>query len=231
MLDIADLIAKAGGNPWAINRSLQAGSPWQINNLAKTFHDAGRCTAAASEEFDQAKTRFDAAWNHQDGGHPINDSAEVQRVTKALGAQSLQLPKIGADLENIAAALAEAQKQGATEIHALNHQLQLLDKVVVAAQKDLQDGNLDAKSRHQLETLIEDAKADEADDVRDALVQLRLIRGVYTSSLHAAEANLVKDGYDPAGIWADDAHFGPGGPPLDSGAALDRRSMARLLPP
>ncbi|MGV0159857.1 hypothetical protein ACRU3B_10490 [Mycobacterium colombiense] len=214
MLDIADLIAKAGGNPWEINRTLRAGSPRQIDNLAKAFRDAGQCTAAACEEFDQAKQRFDAAWNHQDGDHPINDSAEVQRVTKGLGTQSLQLAKIGADLEDIAAALAEAQKRGAAEIEALNHQLQLLDKIVVAAQKDLEDSTLDEKSRHALLTLIDDAKADEADDVRDALVQMRLIRGIYTSTLHAAQANLVKDGYDPAGIWADDAHFGPGEPSL-----------------
>lgn len=217
MLDIADLIAKAGGNPWEINRTLRSGSPLQINNLAKAFHDAGRYRAAASEEFDQAKKRFDAAWNHQDGDHPINDSAEVQRVTKGLGSQSLQLANIGADLEDIAAALAEAQKRGAAEIEALNHQLQLLDKVVVAAQKDLEDAALDEKSRRALLNLIDDAKADEADDVRDALVQMRLIRGVYTSALHAAQANLVKDGYDPAGIWANDAHFGPGGSPLDAG--------------
>lgn len=100
--------------------------------------------------------------------------------------------------------------------------MELLDKVVVAAQKDLEDPTLDAKSRHALMTLIEDAKADEADDVRDALVQMRLIRGVYTGTLHAAQADLVKDGYDPAGIWADDAHFGPGGPPLNTGGAGPR---------
>lgn len=176
MLDIAELIAEAGGNPWEINRTLRAGSPLQINNLAQAFHDAGRCTAAASEEFDQAKKRFDAAWNHQDGDHPINDSAEVQRVTKGLGSQCLQLAKIGADLEGVAAGLAEAQKQGAAEIEALDRQLQLLDKVVVAAQQDLADPTLDEKSRRALLTLIEDAKADEADDVRDALVQMRLIQ-------------------------------------------------------
>lgn len=97
----------------------------------------------------------------------------------------------------------------------------MLDKVVVAAQKDLEDPTLDAKSRHALLTLIEDAKADEADDVRDALVQMRLIRGVYTGTLHAAQADLVRDGYDPAGIWAD-AHFGPGGPPLNGGGTGPR---------
>ncbi|ETB12881.1 hypothetical protein O980_07360 [Mycobacterium avium subsp. paratuberculosis 08-8281] len=55
-LSVAELIAEAGGDPWAINQSLQAGSP-------------------------------------------LNDSAEVQRLVKSLGAQSEQLPKIGTDLE------------------------------------------------------------------------------------------------------------------------------------
>lgn len=233
MLDIAGLIAQAGGDPWEINRTLQAGSPLQINNLAQAFHNAGRCTAEASETFDQAKKRFDAAWNHQDGDHPINDSAEVQRVSKALGAQSLQLPKIGSDLENIAAALAEAQQRGSAEIATLNRQLELLDKVVVAAQKDLQDGNLDENSRHALLTLIEDAKADEADDVRDALVQMRLIRGIYAGSLHAGQASLAKDGYDPAGIWAEDAHqsLGPGGAPLNTGGGKGPRIDGPATPP
>ncbi|TAM72041.1 MAG: hypothetical protein EPN51_04930 [Mycobacterium sp.] len=46
----------------------------------------------AGEGFGQARERFDAAWNHQMGDHPINDSAQVQRATKALGAQYEQLP-------------------------------------------------------------------------------------------------------------------------------------------
>lgn len=45
-LNVADLIAQAGGDPWEINRSLQAGSPFQISQLAERFHVAGRCTAA-----------------------------------------------------------------------------------------------------------------------------------------------------------------------------------------
>ncbi|GAB4596822.1 hypothetical protein MOKP4_31400 [Mycobacterium avium subsp. hominissuis] len=111
-LSVAELIAEAGGDPWAINQSLQAGSPSQISSLAEAFHGAGRHTAEADHAFEQARKRFDAAWNHQNGDHPINDSAEVQRLVKSLGAQSEQLPKIGTDLENIAAALAEAQKAG-----------------------------------------------------------------------------------------------------------------------
>jgi pimeloyl-ACP methyl ester carboxylesterase len=196
-LDVADLIAKAGGDPWAINQSLQAGSPSQISSLAEAFNGAGRHTAEADHAFEQARKRFDAAWNHQNGDHPINDSAEVQRLTKSLGAQSDQLPKIGADLENIAAALAEAQKAGAQEITALERQLQVLDRLIGAAKKDLEDPHLDAKSRQTLLKLIEDAKADAADDVRDALHQLQSIRSGYSTTLQNSLGNLRTDGYDP----------------------------------
>jgi hypothetical protein len=141
-LTVGELVAGAGGDPWEINRTLQAGQPMQISNLANAFHSAGRSTAEADATFEQARKRFESAWNHQNGDSPINDSAEVQRTVQALGAQSQQLPKIGADLENIAAALAEAQKSGAAEIATLERQLQLLDKIIGAAKKDLEDGSL-----------------------------------------------------------------------------------------
>lgn len=109
-INIRALIAEAGGDPWAIEHSLHAGRPAQIAELAEAFHAAGRCTAEANAAFEEARRRFEASWNRENGEHPINDSAEVQRVTAALGVQSLQLPKIGVDLENIAADLAEAQR-------------------------------------------------------------------------------------------------------------------------
>ena len=204
-LDVADLIARAGGDPWEINRSLQAGSPSQISQLADSFHQAGRRTAEADHDFLQARSRFDAAWNHQNGDHPINDSAEVQRTVKSLGAQSLQLPKIGADLEGIAASLAEAQKRGATEIATLERQLELLDKIIGAAMKDLQDPTLDEKSRSELRSLIDDVKADAADDTRDALHQLQSIRDGYSNTLRQSLAALRRDGYDPTAIGPVDA--------------------------
>lgn len=40
-LSIAELIAGAGGDPWEINRTLQAGQPGQISGLANAFHAAG----------------------------------------------------------------------------------------------------------------------------------------------------------------------------------------------
>lgn len=204
-LSQAELVAAAGGDPWAVNQSLQAGSPFQISRLAEAFHAAGRCTAEANETFEQARSRFDAAWNHQKGDHPINDSAEVQRTVKSLGAQSLQLPKIGADLENIAAALAEAQKAGAQEIATLERQLQLLDKIIGAATQDLQDPTLDAKSRGELQSLIKDAKADAVDDTRDALNKLSSIRNGYSATLENSLGNLRTDGFNPEGLEPADA--------------------------
>lgn len=122
-INIRALIAEAGGDPWAIEHSLHAGRPAQIAELAEAFHAAGRCTAEANAAFEEARRRFEASWNRENGEHPINDSAEVQRVTAALGVQSLQLPKIGVDLENIAADLAEAQRAAAGRIATLESQL------------------------------------------------------------------------------------------------------------
>ncbi|OBH08370.1 hypothetical protein A5695_26090 [Mycobacterium sp. E1747] len=135
-LSVGELVAGAGGDPWAVNQTLQAGEPAQIANLAKAFHAAGRSTSEADHAFEQARKRFDAAWNHQNGDHPINGSAEVQRTAQALGAQSEQLPKIGADLENIAAALAEAQKTGAADIATLDGRLRGLDRIIGAGYSD-----------------------------------------------------------------------------------------------
>lgn len=195
-LSEAELIASAGGDPWVINQSLQTGSPFQISQLAQAFHDAGVCTTAASDEFEQARKRFDAAWNHQNGDHPINDSDEVQRTVKSLGAQSLQLPKIGADLEGIAASLAEAQKAGAQEIAELERELRGLDSLTGAINHDL-TLDLAPEDRTKLESLKKAAHADAVDDVRDAAKQLTSIRNGYSEALRKSILNLHTDGYDP----------------------------------
>ncbi|OBH29578.1 hypothetical protein A9X03_09245 [Mycobacterium sp. E1715] len=195
-LSEAELIGAAGGDPWAVNQSLQAGSPFQISRLAEAFHNAGRHSAEADHAFEQARKRFEASWNHENGDNPINDSSEVQRVTKSLGAQSEQLPKIGADLENIAAALADAQKQGSAEIASLDHHLQFLDKLIGAAKEDLKL-DLPEQERNKLLKLIEGAHADAVDDVRDAIKQMESIRNAYSDTLHKALGSLHTEGYDP----------------------------------
>ncbi|OBF57236.1 hypothetical protein A5756_09670 [Mycobacterium sp. 852002-53434_SCH5985345] len=204
-IDIDALIAEAGGDPWAINRSLQAGDPLQISNLAAAFREAGRCTAEADHAFEQARNRFDAAWNHQTGDHPINDTAEVQRVTKTLGAQSLQLPKIGADLENIAAALAEAQQAGAAQIAKLDSELQGISNLLCQAAAMLQDKHLSAADVDALHAFIRTCEEDALRDTKAALAQMLSIRNGYSNSLQKSLDGLHTDGYDGAPLHGLDS--------------------------
>ncbi|GAA4537642.1 hypothetical protein [Mycobacterium paraffinicum] len=204
-IDIDALIAEAGGDPWAINRSLQAGDPLQISNLAEAFREAGRCTAEADHAFEQARNRFDAAWNHQTGDHPINDTAEVQRVTKSLGSQSLQLPKIGADLENIAATLAEAQRAGAAQIANLDSQLQGISNLLCQAAAMLQDKHLSAADVDALHAFIRTCEEDALRDTKAALAQMLSIRNGYSSSLQKSLDGLHTNGYDGAPLHGLDS--------------------------
>jgi pimeloyl-ACP methyl ester carboxylesterase len=208
-ISIPALIAEAAGDPWAINQSLQAGRPAQISDLAEAFHAAGRCTTEASAAFDEARRRFDAAWNHQNGDHPINDSAEVQRVTKTLGAQSLQLPKIGADLQNIAAALAEAQKAAAGQIATLESQLQQLDGLIGQAVDMEKDPNLTVEDRHALNAFITSCEDDAIGDTKAAVGQLQSTRDGYSATLQNSLATLRADGYGPKALEPVDAQSKP----------------------
>lgn len=213
-ISIPALIAFAGGDPWAIDRSLQAGSPLQISNLANAFKAAGHSTAEADHAFEQARSRFDAAWNHQDGDHPINASAEVQRVTKSLGAQSVQLPKIGADLENIAASLAEAQKTAAGQIASLEAQLKGLDDMIAeAVELENEHPNLSTADRNALNGYITSLEDDAIRDTKAALGQLQATRDGYSNTLQNALGTLKSDRYDPAGIRAQEGPLSPA-PPL-----------------
>lgn len=205
-IDEKALVAEAGGDPWAINASLQAGSPLHISNLAAAFHRAGRCTAESDNAFQQARSRFEAAWNHQDGGHPINDSEEVQRVVKSLGAQSLQLPKIGADLENIAAALADAQKAGAARIAALDAQLKSIsDSVVQAVNLLNNDKSLTAADKDAVHAFINTCEDDAVRDTKAALAALQSIRNGYSDGLKKSLDSLHAEGYDGAPLHGADA--------------------------
>jgi hypothetical protein len=208
-VSIPALIAEAGGDPWAINQSLQAGRPAQIANLAEAFHAAGRCTAEANTSFAQARQRFDAAWNHENGDHPINDSAEVQRATKTLGAQSLQIPKIGVDLENIAAALAEAQKTAAGQIATLEGQLQQLDDFIGQAVEMEKNPSLTADDRAALDAFIREREGDAIHDTQAALAQLQSTRNGYSDCLQKSLATLRTAGYDPSAIEPVDAEEEP----------------------
>jgi len=225
-IDEQALIAEAGGDPWAINASLQVGSPLQISNLAGAFHRAGRCTAEADNAFQQARTRFEAAWNHHDGGHPINDSGEVQRVTKSLGAQSLQLPKIGADLESIAAALADAQQAGAARIATLDAQLKNISDLVTQAVALLNnDKSLSAGEKDALHALINTCEDDALRDTKSALAALQSIRNGYSDSLQKSLNNLHAEGYDGAPLHGPDADGVAPPSPTQQAALADLRQV------
>jgi uncharacterized protein (DUF952 family) len=175
------------GNPWQADETLQSGDPGAIAQLASAFQYAGGCTEETWAEWVQACERFQASWNRQSGDHPIADSEEVQRATTKLYVQKDQLPLIAVDLQNIAADLAEAEKQSGAKLTQLNGQLELLDTWV--AQRVADDEDWD--------DLLNEAKqlaGSTADDVER-------IRDNYTDKLEAAAFDLRKNhGYDPAGI-------------------------------
>ena len=168
-ISIPQLIVEVGGDPWAINNSLQAGRPEQIRALAQAFNDAAGCTAASNAAFDQARRRFEASWNH--------DFAEVQRATKSLEVQSVQLVKIGFDLENVATTLSRAQRSGAVLISTVEAHLQHIDCEVGQAA--------------DLEERISDLEQDAIDGTEAVLAQLYSLRDSYSDSLQAILTTLV----------------------------------------
>ncbi len=78
----------------------------------------------------------------------------MQHTAQALGAQSEQLPKIGAHLEEVAAALAEAQKGGKATIAGLEASLQDLDDMIAQAVDMEKDPKLIADDRNALNAFI-----------------------------------------------------------------------------
>jgi hypothetical protein len=206
------LIAEARGDPWAINESLQAGRPAHISDLAQAFHDAGRCTAESSAAFDGARRRFEASWNRANGEPSINDFAEVQRVIRSLGAQSLQLPKIAVDLENVAASLARAQRSGTALIATLETQLRQVDELLGHALHLETDTGLTGDDRGALDALIRALEQQAIDDTKSALSGLRSVRGGYSDCLQRSLTTLRTDGYDPTAIQTVDAAESPASP-------------------
>ena len=218
-ISIPHLIAEAGGDPWAINQTLQAGRPGQIADLAQAFHAAGRCTAESNKAFEEARERFESSWNHENGDHPINDSDEVPRVVQLLGAQSLQLPKIGVDLENIAAALARAQNTAGGQIASLERGLQQLDDEIGQAVRDATDTNVTPYDRAVLNAVVSTLEHDAIGDTKSTLGQVQSARDRYSDCLQKALLILRTDGYDSAGI----ATFDAAGTPTKAEPEANRR--------
>jgi len=204
-ISTAALIAEAGGDPWAINQSLQAGRPDQISDLAEAFHAAGQCTAESSDAFGEARRRFEASWKRESRENPISDSAQVQRVAKSLRAESLQLPRIGAELKNIAAALAQAQRTGAALISTPEGQLRQLDDEIGQAVQLEKDVHLSAAERSTLDALVSRLEQHAIDATKSALAQLMSLCDNYSDYLQNAISTLRSNGYDPAILQSLDA--------------------------
>ncbi len=205
-LNVPDLIAVAGGDPWEVNDSVQHGRPAQIADLAMAFYNAGRCSTAAHEAFTAACRRFDAAWNRENGDHPINDSAEVQHAKQTLGLQAEELPRIGIDLENIAAALAEAQRSCASLIATLESELEQVDDQLGKVLDFEERVPVAELARLVLTEMISGLHEGAFEDTRSALDRLRSTRSHYSDFLQSSLITMrTKDGYDPTPIDGLDA--------------------------
>jgi Alpha/beta hydrolase len=202
-ISIPHLIAEVGGDPWVINDSLQVGRPAQICALAQAFHDAGECIAASNAAFDEAGRRFEAAWNHE--------NREVQRVTKSLEAQSVQLAKIGVNLENVAAALIHAQRTGAVLISSVGAQLQHLDSQLGQAADPGNDAQLAPVDESAVAALIFAFEQDAIDGTKAVLAQLYSLRGSYSDLLRKTLTTVI--------------------PRLDAPEAPESEEPTRLPPP
>lgn len=187
-LSVPELIGAAGGDPWRIDDTIQAGAPGEISELATSFRNAGLCITETDEEFYQAKKRFDEAWDRDDPAHPVNDSEEVRRATQWLRLGPRQMAKVAADLQDIAATLAEAQRSGHVSMTNLNSRLVQIDNTIAAeiAQAQTDGVNLDWS---ELKTAAIDA-------TKNSLGEMTAVRDTYGTKLDAAELEMAADGYD-----------------------------------
>ncbi|PQM54016.1 hypothetical protein C5U48_01285 [Mycolicibacter virginiensis] len=191
------LVAAAGGDPWAVDDSVQAGSPTQINFLAQAFHSAAGSSTAAEESFRIARQHFEQ-YNRENGEQPINNGAEVQRVKEGLHATNQQLGQIAADLETIAAALAQARQRCGEQIEALNANLRGYDEYLADYNTHYLGYQLHGDD---VDTLIEKCWDGAIADTRTVLANVMLLRDGYSETLQAALTKLrVKDGYDPEAV-------------------------------
>jgi hypothetical protein len=190
---VPQLVAEAGGDPWAINASLQAGRPAQIASLAEAFRAAGQSGDEAGTAFDEARRRFEEAWHREGGEHPINDSPEVLAVSASLRSQAAQLPRIAIDLGLVAAALAEAQRASTGCIFAFEDDLEDIDCEIGVA---LADGDQDGAFEFH---------ADAVAETHAILFQLNRIRDRYSATLHVTNLQVV----DPAEVTGSAARLVP----------------------
>ena len=191
-LSVPELIGAAGGDPWQIDDTIQAGAPGEISELATSFHNAAVCTTQTGEEFAQAKKRFAQAWDRDDPAHPINDAEEVRRATDSLHLSSEQMGRVAVDLQDIAADLAQAQRSGQISIGNLQVRLKQIDDLI---ESELQAA---AAAGHQLDW--SELKRAAVEATRQSLGEMTALRNAYGAKLNAAQMEMATDGYDTSTV-------------------------------
>lgn len=143
-----------------------------------------------SDEFNQAKKRFESAWDREGGGdHPINDSAEVRRATSSLNLDREQLAKIAVDLQRISASLAETQQSSAASISSLEASLQQIDNAIEAA--------IQQSAMAFDESDLAPLKALAVQEIEAALSEIGSSRDEYAGELTRAMTSMQAEGYMP----------------------------------
>jgi hypothetical protein len=196
-LHVDELTRSAGGDPWKLNRTVQSGSPGEISELATAFYNAGVCTTETSDEFNAAKQRFASAWDRQDGGgHPINDSAEVNRATESLQLNREQIGRIAVDLQNISASLAEAQRNGDIAVSNLDVALKAIDNQI--------DRELAIAAANGEEVDTSELRQAAIDRTREALEAVQAVRDGYSEQLDKSRLEMAAEGYSPEAMSGSD---------------------------
>lgn len=202
-LDVNDLIGSAGGDPWEVDRTIQAGAPGEISELANAFRAASNCTQETTDEFMAGQERFESAWDRHDGGdHPINDSDEVRRATESMNYNRDKMAKVAVDLQTVAASLAEAQRSGAISINNLEAALQRIDNQI--------DYELSLAAANGETVDVSELRQAAVDRTASALGEVEAVRDAYSHQLDESQAQMSAEGYSP------DATNGTDGRALDS---------------
>ena len=184
----AEMSAAAGADPWKLNQELQAGKAGAINDLADAFYQSGMHVKEADDEFATAKKRFKDAYRVDDSEHPINESNLVKEASTALAGHPEELSRIAVNLEQVAAALATAQRDCDAEIAALDAKLHQIDDDLTAARTNPEFATMIAQGAD--EVFLHAAR--EATKV--AVEQIQTFRGAYQGKLNEAEASMLGAG-------------------------------------
>jgi hypothetical protein len=139
---------------------------------------------------------------HDGGDHPINDSNEVRRATESMNYNRDKMAKVAADLQNVAASLAEAQRSGAVSISNLDATLKSIDNQI--------DYELGIAAANGETVDVSELRQAAVDRTATSLGEVNAVRDAYSHQLDESRAQMAAEGYTP------DATNGADGRGLDT---------------